>query len=153
MCIRDSISGEVGPVSFESIDRARAILASKSDHLMIGDVNRMSLRQFNQAWDRYVIGQEAKAANAQTSLLSQINPRSREAMVLMAMLENGINAVEKRLSQREILNLALGSVPENDHKKVFFKLKELGAIKKGANGRGFFLTNAGEEAAKKLSVS
>lgn len=85
--------------------------------------------------------------------LAEICPSSRETSILIAMQEQQIETPESRKSQQKIIVLALGaSTSANDHRRPFRKLEGLGLIVKGSNGRGYYLTDSGKQAATRLSA-
>jgi len=83
--------------------------------------------------------------------LGKIDPNGNAASVLQAMYEQNATCQATRLTQQEILDSALGSnAASNDHRKVFKKLLDNTLVAKGSNGRGFYLTADGFNAAAKL---
>ncbi|MEZ6088237.1 MAG: hypothetical protein R3C05_09480 [Pirellulaceae bacterium] len=87
-------------------------------------------------------------------IIANIKPKGTTGCILVAMLGEGADRPENRMTQQEILNEAIG--PEssaNDHRREFRKLGSIGATKKGSNGRGYYLTSAGKIAARRLSLS
>ena len=87
-----------------------------------------------------------------SKILKEISPKSRLAMVLVAMKKGNADQPSKRKTRDEILELALGgSHKANDHCKLFPQLVKRGQIYKGSNGRGFYLSELGKRVAGKLS--
>ncbi len=88
------------------------------------------------------------------AVLSKISPGSREANVLVEMFNNKIKSPQSRLTQKEIVRIALrGASDVNDNRRVFKRLTELGLIEAGENKRGVFLTQFGQAVAWKLTES
>lgn len=68
----------VGAIESATIDKAGAMLASASSDLMISDINRMTLREFNSAWDKYVASNltvEVSGGSLQSDSVSRISNR------------------------------------------------------------------------------
>jgi hypothetical protein len=58
---------------------------------------------------------------------------------------------ESRRTQAEILVRAIGrTASSNDYRREFQKLESFDAIKKGDNGRGYYLTDDGKTAAERI---
>lgn len=86
-----------------------------------------------------------------TDALAKLSPESREATVLVAMLEGRMTGPEARHGQEEILRKALGKDAwTNDHRRVFRRLVELRLVALGENRRGYYLTATGQQAAQRL---
>lgn len=87
-------------------------------------------------------------------VVAEIKPDGREACVLQAMLEKGINTTGKRQTQQDIVNLAFGNTSSaNSYRAVFRKLKKQLCVETGSNGIGLYLTDLGKQTAENLSSS
>jgi hypothetical protein len=84
-------------------------------------------------------------------ILESITPGSVAANIVLAMLDMTAIKPESRRTQAEILVRAIGrTASSNDYRREFQKLESFDAIKKGDNGRGYYLTDDGKTAAERI---
>lgn len=82
-------------------------------------------------------------------VLAKFDPVSRESDILLTMLKIGATNAARRRGQEMIVNAAFSGVA-NDSRRVFIKLEGLGLVKKGDNGKGYYLTSLGAATASRI---